>query len=421
VTERLLVVDGNSLLHRAFHAYERSGMSSPTPISGELPAYTDGGARTRPAPGEGPHARFAVHGFLALLTGILDKVSPDALIVAFDDTDNERKRLYPGYKATRSPKAPELVSQLLDVQLVLGALGVQVVVERAWEADDVVASAAAAATAAGWQTVIATSDRDAFALIDEQVTVLRLVSGLDNAVWLTPEALFERYQIRPDQYLDYAALRGDPSDELPGVAGFGEKTAAKLLAGCGSVSAALADPSAATAAIGRVPAAKLVAGRAAWEHNVAVMTPRLDVAVDLEAARLAHLDEGHVLATLRAADLPKVSGRLTTKLTAAAGGRGERRSRGEVVSRPDDHEVPLPEEAPGYDEAPMPDAEPQGAPGARRAQRRARQPFDPASVRGPGRGLPEAEDSTPVVLLPGGRRLATTGGALRPERLPVTF
>ncbi|MFI7608843.1 5'-3' exonuclease H3TH domain-containing protein [Micromonospora sp. NPDC049366] len=289
----LLAVDGDSLTHRAWHAYERTGMTAP-----------DG----RPV--------FAVYGFLRLLAGIIDRVKPDALVVGFDDrTSSARRDQHPDYKAQRSEKDPDLYAQRDAIIVALRALALQVVVPDGLEADDVLGSAAAAAETSGWRCVIATSDRDAFALITDTTSVLRLVDGLDNAVNMTPADLADRYGVTPAQYLDYAALRGDTSDNLPGVHGIGEKTAAKLLAALGSVDAALADPEKTTAAIGKAYAAKLATddARAALDRNRRLMAIRRDVPVDVEACRPS-VDAATAAAVLRGLHLPSLVDRVTAAL-----------------------------------------------------------------------------------------------------------
>ena len=292
----LLAVDGNSLLHRAFHAYAAAGMTR-----------FDG------------RASFAVYGFLTLLGGIVERTGPDALVVGFDDfPDNERKVAYQEYKATRKRQADELYQQMDDVRALLGRLGVTVTVAPGWEADDVIASAATVAEQAGWRCVVATSDRDAFSVISETTTVMRLVSGLDNAQWLTPAALVERYGITPEQYIDYAALRGDTSDNLPGIRGIGEKTAAKLLTAFGTVAAALGDEDGCRALIGPAASGKLAAEQGNWRRNVELMTQRRDIDVDLDACRLDVLDADHLAEVLDAAELPGLVSRLAAPLATAA-------------------------------------------------------------------------------------------------------
>lgn len=268
MTGRLLAVDGNSLAHRAYYAYERRGDRTP-----------DG----RPL--------WAVYGFLSLLIGVVNRTSPDAVVVGFDDRAGCRRRdRYPDYKGGRPDRSEDLYLQLDALPTLLAELGVAVVIPTELEADDVLASAASAAERDGWECVLATSDKDAFGLITPNTTVLRLMSGgLDQAVRMTPEALLARYQVTPAQWRDYTVLVGDKSDNLPGVLGIGEKTAVKLLTACGSLNAALADPDAARAAVGKAGAAKLAADSAAAviARNRDLMTPVADVPVVPAQCRLA--------------------------------------------------------------------------------------------------------------------------------------
>ena len=215
----VLAVDGNSLLHRAFHASARSGFR------------LDG----RPA--------WAVRGLLSQLVAAVDRVCADAVVVGFDDRGNSsRKKQWPTYKAHRVPKPETLESQLDLAVVVLRALGVVVVVPPGLEADDVLASVSAQAPAMGARTVVATSDRDSFSLIDEHTRMLRILNGgVDASPLLDPARLAMVTGVRPEQYSDLAALRGDASDNLPGVMGFGAKTAVKLLTDLDSAEAAFAD------------------------------------------------------------------------------------------------------------------------------------------------------------------------------------
>jgi DNA polymerase-1 len=150
------------------------------------------------------------------------------------------------------------------------------------EADDVLASTAAQAKRSGDTTVVVTSDRDAFALIDDTTHVLRIINGgVDASPMMTADRLVLLLGIRPDQYRDFAALRGDPSDNLPGVRGIGPRTAARLLQEFGSARAAFDDLAAVRARLGSGVAARLAdpEARAAWELNCAVMAMRDDLAV----------------------------------------------------------------------------------------------------------------------------------------------
>ena len=281
----LLAVDGNSLLHRSFHASARSGFHTP-----------DG----RPM--------WAVRGLLSQLVAAVDRVCADAVVVGFDDrASSVRKERWPTYKAQRDAK-PESLEEQLDTAIdVLRAIGIVVAVPEGLEADDVLASAAAYAPTVGARTGVATSDRDSFALIDEHTKMLRILNGgVDASPLLDPHRLVMVTGVRPEQYLDYAALRGDASDNLPGVAGIGPKTAARLLAEFGSAAAAFddacGDGKRCTQVLGRSTARKLAdpAARERWQLNCQVMTmhPTAPLGLDLDAGvGCLPLDEAAVRAT----------------------------------------------------------------------------------------------------------------------------
>ncbi|HEX5811388.1 MAG TPA: 5'-3' exonuclease H3TH domain-containing protein, partial [Pseudonocardia sp.] len=267
----VLAVDGNSIVHRCFHAQSRTGFRS---------------AEGRPM--------WAVRGLLAQVVAAAERVAPDAIVVGFDDPDRSDRRVrWPQYKAQRGPKLATLVDQLAVAAEMLRGLGVAVVVPRGWEADDVLASVAHQASAAGATTVVMTSDRDAFGLIDASTRVLRIIDGgVEASPLLTSERLATLLGVRPEQYPDFAALRGDPSDNLPGVRGFGPRTAARLLGALGGVREAFDDLDAGggrvVAAVGPAAAARLdtPAARAAWELNRLVMAMRRDVAIDMGTGHL---------------------------------------------------------------------------------------------------------------------------------------
>ena len=145
--------------------------------------------------------------------------------------------------------------------------------------------------------MIATSDRDSFALINDDVTVLRLLSGLDNAVFMTPLELFTRYGVNPQQYLEFAALRGDPSDNLPGVKGIGEKTAVNILKTFGTAKEAYLHLDEVGLKIGKAAARRLAEGEREFLHNLEVMEVERGIPVDLSltSLRLPRTDTAELL------------------------------------------------------------------------------------------------------------------------------
>ena len=213
----LLALDGNSLLHRAYHA-------------GAADGWLDGSGRPI----------WALRGLIGYLARAAAHLRPDAVLVGFDCPDQSaRKADYPGYKAQRPEKPADLAEQIASAPGLLREAGVSVVVPPAYEADDVLASSAEHARRNGWRSVLMTSDRDAFALIDETTSVLRVRNGgFGEAVLVDLAALPGVCGVQPWQYRDYAALRGDPSDNLHGIRRFGAATAARLLASFGTVDAA---------------------------------------------------------------------------------------------------------------------------------------------------------------------------------------
>ena len=216
----LLVVDAPSLLHRNHHAR----------------------AHTRALDRAGRPV-WALHGMLRQIIESIDGFAPDAVIFGLDDrTRSVRRDFYPDYKAGRAEKHPELVDQLERAGALLDALGMATLTPAGLEADDVNAAGATWARDHGWSCVIITSDRDAFAHISDHTSVLRLIDGgINGSPLLTSARLHAMYGVAAENYLAYAALRGDASDNLPGVTGIGEKTAAALLEAAGSMQTVWAD------------------------------------------------------------------------------------------------------------------------------------------------------------------------------------
>jgi 5'-3' exonuclease len=218
----VLAVDAPGLLHRNHHA--RSGSATALRDRGGRPAW-------------------GLHGMLRQVVEAIDRFAPQRVVFGFDDrTASRRAAAYPAYKAGRREKEPDLVEQLDRAEPMLRAMGLHTVTPPGLEADDVAASAATWAERHGWGCVIVTSDRDAFAHLSASTRVLRLIDGgIHGSPLLDPRKLRTMYGVDAAHYLDYAALRGDASDNLPGVAGVGEKSAALLLEAAGSMTAVWAD------------------------------------------------------------------------------------------------------------------------------------------------------------------------------------
>src|SRR6201991_2865066 len=141
----------------------------------------------------------------------------------------------PEYKAGRSATPDEFRGQIDITKEVLAALGITVLAEPGFEADDIIATLATQAEAEGLRVLVVTGDRDALQLVSPDVTVLYPIKGVSELTRFTPDAVVEKYGLTPAQYPDFAALRGDPSDNLPGIPGVGEKTASKWIVEYGSL------------------------------------------------------------------------------------------------------------------------------------------------------------------------------------------
>ena len=211
----LMLLDGNSLAFRAFYALPAENFK------------TQGGLTTN-----------AVYGFTAMLINLLRDEQPSHIAAAFDvSRQTFRLDKYPEYKAGRSATPDEFRGQIDITKEVLGALGITVLAEPGFEADDVIATLATQAENEGYRVLVVTGDRDSLQLVSDDVTVLYPRKGVSELTRFTPEAVLEKYGLTPQQYPDFAALRGDPSDNLPGIPGVGEKTATKWIAEYGSLQA----------------------------------------------------------------------------------------------------------------------------------------------------------------------------------------
>jgi DNA polymerase-1 len=211
-TRSLLLLDGHSLAYRAFYALPVENFSTAT------------GQPTN-----------AVYGFTSMLINALRDEQPTHLAVAFDvSRATFRSERFPEYKANRAKTPDEFKGQISLIKEVLRALQIPVVEVDGYEADDVIATLSAEAAASDFDVAIITGDRDAFQLVSDQVTVLYPRKGVSDLARMTPSAVEEKYGLTPAQYPDFAALRGDPSDNLPGIPGVGEKTATKWIREFGS-------------------------------------------------------------------------------------------------------------------------------------------------------------------------------------------
>ena len=241
-TDRLLLLDGHSLAYRAFFALPVENFSTTT------------GQPTN-----------AVYGFTSMLINILRDEQPTHIAVAFDvGRVTFRSEMYTEYKAGRSETPTDFRGQVSLIKEVLEALAIPTVEAEGYEADDVIATLAAQGEQEGMDVLIVTGDRDALQLVNDKVTVLMTRRGISDMSRFTPAAVEEKYALTPRQYPDFAAVRGDPSDNLPSIPGVGEKTAAKWIREFGSLDAL----------VERVDEVKGKAGDALREHLANVVRNR---------------------------------------------------------------------------------------------------------------------------------------------------
>lgn len=210
---KLLAVDSNSILNRAFY-----GIKALTTKSGE---YTNG-----------------IVGFLNILQRLLEQTKPDAVACAFDlRAPTFRHKLYDGYKGKRKGMPEELAGQLEPLKALITALGYKIVSLEGYEADDILGTLSRACSAQGGHCYIATGDRDSLQLVNENVSVILATTKMNQplSTLYTPEAIMEKYGVAPQQLIEVKALMGDASDNIPGVAGIGEKGALELISRFGTI------------------------------------------------------------------------------------------------------------------------------------------------------------------------------------------
>lgn len=220
--KRLLIIDSNAVIHRAFHALPPLTTKKGEPVG-------------------------AVYGFLLALFRAIKDFKPDFVVACFDfPAPTFRHKKFKEYKAKRPPAPKELYEQVPKVKEILGSFGIKVLEKEGYEADDLIGTIIRLAqrqqVLPELETIILTGDLDTLQLIDKRTKVYTFSRGVKEAVMYDEEKVAERYGgLKPNQLLDFKALKGDPSDNIPGVPGIGEKTAIKLIKEFGSVESLLED------------------------------------------------------------------------------------------------------------------------------------------------------------------------------------
>jgi DNA polymerase-1 len=213
MSKRLLLIDGHSMAYRAFYALPAENFTTAS----------------------GQHTN-AIYGFATMLLSLLSSEKPTHVAVAFDVSRKTfRSEIFPEYKANRAKTPDEFRSQMSYLHELVSAFGITQFEVEGFEADDVIATITKRAEKEGAEVFICTGDRDSFQLVNDKTTVLYPKRGVSDLARMTPGAVQEKYGMSPAQYPDFAALRGDPSDNLPSIPGVGEKTAAKWVVEYGSL------------------------------------------------------------------------------------------------------------------------------------------------------------------------------------------
>jgi DNA polymerase-1 len=213
MNKRLLLIDGHSMAYRAFYALPAENFTTAS----------------------GQHTN-AIYGFATMLLSLLSSEKPTHVAVAFDVSRKTfRSEIFPEYKANRAKTPDEFRSQMSYLHELVSAFGITQFEVEGYEADDVIATITKRAEKEGAEVFICTGDRDSFQLVNDKTTVLYPKRGVSDLARMTPDAVQEKYGMSPTQYPDFAALRGDPSDNLPSIPGVGEKTAAKWVVEYGSL------------------------------------------------------------------------------------------------------------------------------------------------------------------------------------------
>jgi DNA polymerase-1 len=319
----LYLIDGHALAYRTFFALTRSSGSGFTTRSGEPTA--------------------GVFGFTSVLLRILEQERPDYLVVAFDTGRTFRDELFPAYKATRAKMPDELRPQMERIRQIVDAFNIPRLEVENYEADDILGSVARQAVSRGLGVKIITGDRDLLQLVDDRIIVSLPGKSLSDSQDYMAEDVVAFLGVRPQQVVDYKALVGDKSDNIPGVPGIGEKTAASLLHTYGDLDTIYAHLEELSASMSK----KLDDGResAYLSRKLATIVNNLDIFLDLEKARSENFDPTRVEALFRELEFRSLLGRLNTLMQIYGKGKTHRSQQlslfGEKSPSSESAEIPI--------------------------------------------------------------------------------
>ena len=267
--EHLLLVDGHSLAYRAFYALPLDNFA------------TSAGQPTN-----------AVFGFTSMLINAIKDEKPTHLAIAFDvSRETFRKEMFAEYKANRAKSPDEFRSQLPLITEVIKAMQIPGIQLKGFEADDIIATLAKQGEKKGMRVSILTGDRDSYQLVNDSITVLYARKGVSDIARMTPQAVLEKYELTPEQYPDFAALRGDPSDNLPSVPSVGEKTAVKWIKEYGNLDELIKHADQISGKVGEALRANIDQVKLNRKMTELVKDVSLDISVDQLAVKGPDIDE----------------------------------------------------------------------------------------------------------------------------------
>lgn len=280
--DKFLIVDGNSLLYRAFHAL---------PLMDHEGTYTN-----------------AIHGFLSMFLTVLREEGARYAAVCFDEHGPTfRHTVYPEYKAGRAPAPPELIQQMATIRTLLDQMHIRRFGLQGWEADDLLGTLSLQAQAQDITCVLLTGDRDALQLVGGGTELLFTRKGISETIRFTPASVFEEYGFTPEQVTDWKGLAGDSSDNIPGIAGIGDKTAVKLLQKYGTLEEILAHAGEEKGKLGE----RLQSGRDIARRCKELATIRRDAPVIFSRGECAVPDLLQAIPALQALGLNQLIRRIT--------------------------------------------------------------------------------------------------------------
>lgn len=287
-SKRLLLIDGHSMAYRAFYALPVDNFKTST------------GQPTN-----------AIYGFAAMIINLINQEKPTHIAVAFDvSRQTFRTEKFPEYKSNRAATPDEFRSQVSHIYEVVNAFGINRFELPGFEADDVIATLTKNAETEGFEVLICSGDRDTFQLVSEKTTVLYPKKGVTEMVRMTPEAVIEKYGLTPKQYPDFAALRGDPSDNLPSLPGVGEKTATKWIADFGSLQDLIKSAGSISGKVGDVLRANI--DQVKLNRELTQLQTNLELPISLDLLKWIGIDPAEITKIFEALEIRALRERLKT-------------------------------------------------------------------------------------------------------------